>query len=169
MIAPEGPAKRDGDSNTDRAWHLAAYFAEHRNRFTPEALRRAATQAGYSDAEIAAAWSPVGWVFPAEVTRIRTRLGVVIATTFLYGIGVYLLVVESFALTASSSVTVVAYLVAGGVGIAAWRLLGDSRPSLARGFGCGVIVAFVIPVVLFIAALGVCVATGGNPQILNGG
>ena len=165
----ELPPPGEPGAGTDRAGHLAAYFAEHRNRYTPEALRRAATQAGYSDAEISAAWPPVGWVFPAEGTRIRTRLGVVIATTFLYGIGVYLLVVESFALTASSSVTVVAYLVAGGVGIAAWRLLGDSRPSLARGFGCGVIVAFVIPVVLFIAALGVCVATGGNPQILNGG
>ena len=60
----------------DRIGVLAAYVRTNRDRFTDDALRDAARSAGYTDAEVAAAWSAAGNPSKSIPTERRTNVGV---------------------------------------------------------------------------------------------
>jgi len=168
-LPPPTPGGGGGQEQADRAAALAAYREANRGRYTDEALRRAASSAGYTDAEIETAWSAQ---FPASAaagagSRPRARMLVAIPIAILYVVGVYL-AASLLGSSAQYDLTLPAFIVAGIAGIAGWALLRDRRPSLALGLGLGVILAVVLPVVLFLVLLGMCIVSGGTP-ILTGG
>jgi hypothetical protein len=164
--SPAIPAPED-----DRVAVLAAYLRTNHGRFTDEALARAARDAGYSEAEIrdAAAIAVPGsqavgipsgaggrlnsWV--AAAAAIANRNG-------LYG--AIWLVGAARILTSSASDLSGAVALAGLLaGVVAWALLRNDRPSLARGIGCGVVLAIAIPIVTVLVIIGICIATGSSP------
>jgi hypothetical protein len=150
----------------DRVAVLAAYLRTNRGRFTEEALARAAREAGYSDAEIKAAgtlaepgWHGAG--IPTSGDR-RTSYPVVAAVAIGYVIGLYFVISGAASISSdlSGSVGLVGLL----GGIVAWAMLRNSRPSLAQGIGCGVVLAIVIPIVAIVVIIGICVVTGTYPS-----
>jgi hypothetical protein len=143
----------------DRIGVLAAYLRTNRDRFTDDALRQAAREAGYTDAEITAAWSAAADPRAALPTERRTNLGVVIVTAIAYAIVIYggAAVVGSIGI-GDLAALVALVLVVGG--IAGWALLRDSRPSLASGLGWGVFLAVGLPLIVILGILGICVVAG---------
>lgn len=148
----------------DRVGVLAAYVRTNRDRFTDEALREAAGAAGYSDAEIAAAWSAAGNPSKSIPTERRTNGGVVIAVAIgyvavLYGLG---------AIIGSIGVGDIAAAIGIGIvlaGIVGWVVLRDSRPSLAAGLGWGVLLAVGLPIVIVLGLLGICLVASSVPVV----
>lgn len=143
-----------------RIARLSAYFRANRDRFTSEALKRAAATAGYSAAEIEAAWSEIGWG-SAEVAAGRpANVGVTAGATIAFLVGVYVVTALLGSNYATSGLAIPVFLLAMLGGIVAWALLRESNPALARGIGCGVVLAVAVPVVLFLVLLGLCLAMG---------
>ena len=145
---------------SDRVVALAAYFRQHGDRFTPQALRAAAMEAGYSAAEIDAAWSQVGWG-SAERSMARTDdLAVSVVVGLVYVAGTYIgtIGLASNRTTADLALPGLAVAIIGGM--LAWAGLRESRPAAARGIGLGIVVTLLLPVVLFLLIVGICIATG---------
>jgi hypothetical protein len=166
---PPTPGGGGGQEQADRAAALAAYREANHGRYTDEALRRAASSAGYTDAEIEAAWSAE---VPASAaagagSRPRARMLVAIPVAILYVVGVYV-AVSLLGSSAQYDLTLPAFIVAGIAGIVGWALLRDRRPSLAFGLGLGVILAVVLPLVLVLVLLGICIVSGGIPTLTGG-
>ena len=160
----EPPTPTSPPPGDDRVAVLAAYLRANEGRFTDEALARAARDAGYSEAEIAAAHALAGpsWQAPEAPypqTR-RTDRRVVAAVAIGYVVGLYFLV--STTASMSSNLSGSAGLVGLLGGVIAWFLLRDERPSLAQGIGCGVILAVTIPIVAILVILGICLVAGGG-------
>lgn len=148
----------------DRIGVLAAYVQTNRDRFTDEALREAARTAGYTDAEIAAAWSAAANPSRAIPTERRTNVGAVIAIAVGYAIAVY----GAPALLGSIGAGDIAAIIGLGLvlaGIVGWVLLRDSRPSLAAGLGWGVLIAVGLPLVIILGILGICLVAGSIPVV----
>jgi hypothetical protein len=159
----EPPSARAAQSGDDRAAVLAVYLRSNRGRYTDEALRRAAAQAGYSDAEFAAAQSLAVPVWQsAEAGPVAPRNVLVVASVAVaYVVGLYLLISTAAALSSDLSGTIgLVGLLAGTVG---WVLLRNSRPSLAQGIGVGVVLAVTIPMVVILVIIGICVVSGTYP------
>ena len=155
---PTGPPDAATVGADERTVRLTAYFREHAGRYTPEALRKAARDAGYDDAEIESAWPTVMWTTPTSRSG-NTRMIVVIAIAALYVLGLYTAIATLGGLGNGGAATPVAL----GITIAAivaWARFRDERPSLAAGLGCGVLASFLIPVVVFLAILGICLVSG---------
>lgn len=152
---------------TDRTTRLATYLAEHRDRYTPEALHRAAVEAGYTDAEVAAAMAVggpvVGRTDPAPVSSGRRALLPTIGTVIAFVGGLWLASAAINALTYDTSIGLVVYVIAIVGAAVGWRTLRESHPSVARGLGCSVILAFVLPIVVVVAIIGFCIATNQRP------
>jgi hypothetical protein len=131
---------------------LAAYVRANRDAFTDEALRRAATEAGYDAREIAAAWA-----VSAEPVRGRGSN----AKAFFIMIGYFVGVFAVASVLSAIPETSILGLPAIGVGLLgavfAWLTLRDSNPALAEAFRIAVIVLIVVPVILMLVGLGVCV------------
>ena len=174
-VSPPAPGGGGAPVPGDRAAALAAYLEANRGRYTEEALRRAATTAGYTDAEVDAAWAALASgppVTPDQGLRARSSLPVASAVAILYVVGVYLLGFGVGIGTSSSSfgnLVLPALLVVGIGGLLGTALLRERYPSVALGLGCGVVLAVVLPVVLLLVLLGICVVSGGTPFVLFGG
>jgi hypothetical protein len=166
--SPPAPGGGGGQVQADRAAALAAYFETNRGRYTEEALRRAASSAGYTDAEIEAAWSADPAVTAIDGARPRARLRIAIPVAILYVVGLYL-ASSLLGSSAQYDLTLPAFLVAGAAGIVGWAVMRNTRPSLALGLGLGVILAVVLPIVLFLVLLGMCIVSGGGTPIVIGG
>ena len=148
----------------DRVGVLAAYVRTNRDRFTDEALREAARAAGYTDAEIAAAWSAAGNPSKSIPTERPTNVGVVIAVAVGYAAGLY----GVSALLGSMGVGDIAAAIGIGLvlaGIVGWVVLRDSRPSLAAGLGWGVLLAVGLPIVIVLGLLGICLVASSVPVV----
>lgn len=170
---PPTPADRVGEYEIPgaRIAALTAYVEVNRERFTEAALRAAALEAGYTPAEFDAAWPAVGWGRPQDAIPSRTRGRVVAGTIVAFVVATWFLLSIAASLSATTGnpgagVVWVAIGIAGSIG---WFVLRDRHPSVSKGLGCGVLIVAVLPLVIFVAVLGICVATGGTPQILNGG
>jgi hypothetical protein len=162
MLEERGPTVPAVDE--DRIGVLAAYVQTNRDRFTDEALRVAARTAGYTDAEIAAAWSAAADPRRTIPTERRTNVGVVIAIAVGYAIAVY----GAAALLGSIGVGDIAAIIGLGLvlaGIVGWVLLRDSKPSLAAGLGWGVLIAVGLPLVIILGILGICLVAGSIPVV----
>lgn len=158
---PKPIATQPGD---DRVAVLAAYLRSHAGRYTREALARAATAAGYSDAEVTAAQAIADstWQGPTHGIRPRYHLGVVTSAAIAYVVLLY----AAISTSASRSSDVSGTVAIGGLvlGVVAWALLRRDHPSLARGIGCGVIAAIVIPIVTVLVIVGICIVSGTYPS-----
>ena len=157
-VGPELPAALPADGA--RVPALVDYFRLHRGRFTTTALTAAAGAAGYSPAEIDAAWARVDLPTGVASTRRSDNLGVTIATTLGFVAGVALVpgLLTSNPATAQLVVPWLVALVLGGV--LGWVGLRQSNPAVAQGLGCGLLIAVVAPIVLFLVLLGACLALG---------
>jgi hypothetical protein len=160
-VGPELPAALAG--NGARVVALVDYFRLHRGGFTTTALSAAAAAAGYSAAEIDAAWARVDLVTDVPSTRGSDNLVVTIATTVGFVAGVALVpgLLASNPTTAPLVGPWLVVLVVGGV--LGWMLLKHSNPAVAQGLGCGLLIAVVVPIVLFLVLLGACLALGVRP------
>jgi len=131
-----GPARRSA---------LRDYVLENEERFTREALTRAALDAGYEPAEVDAAFArPAG----------QTRLSGAWSCTALMTAGVY---VGSFVLG-----LVLFNGLAGGQMMFGFVLLAFVG-GIAYGLACGVALAILVPFVvfvLFVALVGICTVIG---------
>ena len=166
-LPPPTPGGGGGHEQSDRAAALAAYREANHGRYTDEALRAAARSAGYTEAEIEAAWSSQIPAAAAAGSRPRARMLVAIPVAVVYVVVVYA-AASLLGSSAQYDLTLPAFVVAGIVGIVGWAQLRDRRPSIAFGLGLGVILAVVLPVVLFLVLLGMCIVSGGTP-IFTGG
>ena len=168
---PAASTPLDPLAAADRATRLAAYFAANRDHYTPDALRRAALEAGYTEAEIdtglAAPAAAVAWTVPAAASGPGPKILPTIGTTVAFILGLWALAVVLGSVMADGSLSLIAYVVAIVAATVGWRTLRHEHPSVARGLGCGVIVAFVLPVVVAVAILGFCLATGVIPLTGN--
>jgi hypothetical protein len=166
-LAPGEPASPAiASPEDDRVAVLAAYLRSNQGRFTDEALARKATEAGYSPHEVAAARALAeGRSWATETSSpSRTNRGVVAAVAIGYVVILYLLISTTGSMSSDLSGTVALVGLLGGV--IAWALLRNQRPSLARGIGCGVVLAIVIPVVVIVVIIGICVVSGTFPGSL---
>jgi hypothetical protein len=148
----------------DRVGVLAAYVRTNRDRFTDESLRAAASAAGYTDAEIAAAWSAAGDPSKSIPTERRTNAGVVLAVAIGYVVALY----GISALLGSTGVGDIAAAIGIGLvlaGIVGWVVLRDSKPSLAAGLGWGVLLAVGLPIVIVLGLLGICLVASSVPVV----
>lgn len=148
----------------DRVGVLAAYVQTNRDRFTDEALREAAQTAGYTDAEIAAAWSASSDPRKAIPTERRAHTGAVIAIA----VGFAILVYGSAGLLGSVGVGDIAAFTGIGLllaGLVGWVLLRDSRPTLAAGLGWGVLLAVGLPLIVILGILGICLVGASIPVV----
>lgn len=162
MVDERGPSVPAVEE--DRVGVLAAYVRTNRDRFTDEALRHAARTAGYSDAEIAAAWSAAGNPEKSIPTERRTNAGVVVATAIAYAAGLY----GIGALVGSMGLGDIAAAIGLGLvlaGIVGWVVLRDTRPSLAAGLGWGVLLAVGLPIVIVLGILGICLVASSVPVV----
>jgi hypothetical protein len=157
---PAGPPDAARIEPNERTARLSAYFREHAGRYTGDALRKAAREAGYDDAEIESAWPTVMWTTPTSSPG-RTNRIVATAIAALYVLGLYAAIAILGGLGNGGAATPVAL----GITVAAlvaWARFRDDRPSLAAGLGCGVLASILIPVVIFLAILGICIVTGAS-------
>jgi hypothetical protein len=150
----------------DRVGVLAAYIRTNRDRYTDDALRAAARKAGYSEAEIAAAWTSAASRTPMPTER-RTNAGVVVGVAIgfaaaLYGGGALLGSIGVGDIAAGAGLL----LIVGG--IAGWALLRESRPSVASGLGWGVLLAVGLPLIIVLGILGICIVFGVFSRPLTG-
>ena len=147
---------------------LTAYLQTNRDRYTEASLRRSSLEAGYTQAEVDAAWRGIATATSRDAPiRPRTNLPVIIGTTvgFVAATWLALAIGESISQAigiygASGALTWVA---AGIIGTVGWVTQRDRHPSLARGLGCGVILVILLPVILVLVVLGFCIATGAIP------
>jgi hypothetical protein len=145
--APEyGPARRSA---------LRDYVLANEERFTREALTKAAIDAGYEPAEVEAAF--------VRPTR-QPGLSGAWSCTAIMAAGVYLTVLVAGLLLVSNQpggpMTSGYLLVALGGGVAGAILLRGRRPDIAYGLACGVALAILVPFVLFVAIVGICSVMG---------
>jgi hypothetical protein len=151
------------DPAADRVERLASYFRQHRDRYAADALRSSALAAGYSPADIEAAWSQVGWG-SAEAAMARPEgFGVAVVVAIIFVAGTYIGAIGLGSNPRTSGLALPAFLLALLGGALAWVALRGSNPAIARGLGCGIVIAVALPAVLFMVILGFCIAAGYNP------
>jgi hypothetical protein len=163
MIQDRGPTVPSVDE--DRVGVLAAYVRTNRDRFTDEALREAAAKAGYTDAEITAAWAAAADPKRSVPTDRRTNTGVVIVVAVLFAAAVYALPGLLGAI-GRGDIAVVPGLALLLVGLVGWVVLRETRPSLASGLGWGVLLAVGLPLIVVLGILGICLVASSIPTVL---
>ncbi len=148
---------------------LTAYLQTNRDRYTEASLRRASLGAGYTQAEVDAAWRAIATAAATgrDLITPRISLPVTIGTTvgFIAGTWLALALGESIsqAIGVYGASGALIWLAAGIIGTVGWVTQRDRHPSLARGLGCGVILVILLPVILVLVVLGFCIATGAMP------
>lgn len=160
---PPTPGGGGGQVPSDRVAALSAYLEANRGRYTDDALRRAASSAGYTDAEIDAAALAVAAAGDGSAEPVRGHGANAKAIFIVIGYFVGVFVVASI-LSFIAETSLLA-LPAMGLGLVlavlASVMLRDTRPALADAFKIGVIIVIVLPLVLGLVALGVCVVALG--------
>jgi hypothetical protein len=166
-------AERAGEEDIPgaRMAALTAYLETHRAAFTESALRGAALEAGYSDAELDAALLRLAQGAPGSDPGRRPVRGLTAAATFIVAIvvvwlGLSALETAGRAIDPSLPVPLIGWLAAGILGAILWWWSRERHPSLARGVATAVIVVTFLPVVLFLVVFGICVVTGAVPMSL---
>ena len=144
----------------DRIPRLVAYFREHRDRFTGDALKTAARDAGYTAEEIDAAWSQVGWGSAETAVSRPEDVAISAVVAVVYVAGLYIGAIGLGSSPRTIELALPAFLLALLGGMLAWVALRESRPAIARGVGCGIVIAILLPVVLFLTIIGMCLVTG---------
>jgi hypothetical protein len=164
------PADRTNEEEIPgaRMASLTAYLQTNRDRYTEASLRRSSLEAGYTQAEVDAAWRGIAAATSRDAPiRPRTSMPVIIGTTVAFIVGTWLVLVIAewigSALGFYGGSAFVVWAAAGIIGTVGWATQRDHHPSLAQGQGCGVIIVIVFPLVLFLAILGFCIATGAMP------
>ena len=167
------PADRTNESEITgaRMASLTAYLEVNRGRFTEPSLRRAALAAGYTTAEVDTAWSRVTTAEPSADPARPPFSGAQAGVSFIAFIVVSWLAVSAFETlgrTVDQNVAwwIVGWLGVGLIGTVLWWMIRDTRPSLARGVGGGVLVLILLPIVLIVAIFGICLVTG-SPFLVN--
>ena len=134
---------------------LRDYVLANEERFTREALTRAAVNAGYELAEVEAAF--------ARPTR-ETRLSGAWSCNALVTAGVYVAALVLGVLLVGSQpggqMTSAFVLIALGGGVVGAIGLRNRRPDIAYGLALGVALAILVPFVLFVAIVGICLVMG---------
>jgi hypothetical protein len=148
---------------TERITGLVAYFRENRDRFTSEALKRAAVDAGYESAEIEFAWSRIAWGDPDRAVDRPTRGGVSALVAVIYAAGTWLGAIGLASNGSTAELAAPGFLAALVGGLLAWVALRDQAPSVARGIAIGLALVVVLPIVFVLVLIGICLATGFNP------
>lgn len=163
-VPPPTPAERAGEADIPgaRIAALTAYVEVNRERFTEAALRTASLEAGYTVAEFDAVWPAVGRGRPQDAMPSQTHGRVVTGTLVAYVVATWLLLSIAGSLSAATDVpgAGVMWVVIGIAGAIGWFVLRDRHPSVSTGLGCGVLLVAVLPLVLIVAVLGICLATG---------
>jgi hypothetical protein len=158
---PTGPPDAATLGAEDRVVRLTAYFREHGGRYTADALRRAARDAGYDDADIEAALPAVTWWTPAKSSAGGSNKIVVIAIAAVYVLCLYAAIANLGGANGGSAAGPVALAITiAAIVAAAWSR--EARPSLAAGLGCGVVASVLIPILVFLVILGICLVAGGS-------
>jgi hypothetical protein len=146
----------------DRVAALSDYFVAHTDRYTPDALRQAASEAGFGPDEIEEAFGrsaavrrdleslmPVRrrarWIVLAAYGLVYAVLGVALVTSpYSYGAGVIELVILSVVLGVALLISIV------------WiRRRRRASPRLEGAL----MTMLVLPIVLLVAVAGLCIAT----------
>jgi hypothetical protein len=146
--------------DVDRIASLGTYFVENRGRFTPDALRRAAAAAGYTAEEIEAAWPRSGWEVSEGPKATPADVGVSIAIAVVYAAGIWFGGLGLASNPTTDEWAGPAFLAALVGGALVWFALRRTAPAVSRGVGWGVVVAVVLPVIVFLAIVGICLAMG---------
>jgi hypothetical protein len=141
---------------------LVAYWHEHRETYTPDALARAARQAGYDDVEIAKAKAIVDEQagVPAGPVRRRATLIVLLA----YGLTYLFFGIGFLGPTSQSPYSPYAFMILTvvlGLALLISVILLRRRP-MAQNAGATVASFLVAPIVLLVIVAGLCVATTGS-------
>lgn len=156
MIGPEAPATRDGESSAEV---LAGYFRANQDAYTPDALSRAARQAGYTDAAIADAIQSIRRqsARAAATPRARALVAAIYGVTFA-GFAVLFLSKPS-ALQYGWGIAAVILGVTLGLALAfSMRSIGRSSPRAAT-VGGALAAMVVTPLVLLLVLTGLCAFT----------
>jgi hypothetical protein len=144
--------RADDATRTERIDILAAYFRTNLAHYTSEALRKAAADAGHEPLDIAAAWAVAAE--PPPTTGRASLVPPLITIAYFLGTYAIAAVIALIPQTSGLAAPVLGALLA--LGILAWLMFRESRPAVANAFKIGVILAIVVPLVLALAALGVC-------------
>jgi peptidoglycan/LPS O-acetylase OafA/YrhL len=161
MPEPELPVPpQDGQTRIET---LAAWTRANGARFTPEALARVAREAGYSEAEIAAAVARGGDAALGRSTR--TRAAWVLAGLYLATFVVLVIPTTMVTQTYGVGPLILATLL-GLIGLVFFLRIRRGR-SIPEATLAGFTSLLAVPVVLLLIVAGICVAT--VPPHLRGG
>lgn len=156
MIGPEAPVTRDGDSSVEA---LAGYFRANQDLYTPDALSRAARQAGYTDAAIVDAIQSIGR-YSARATalpRARALVTAIYVVTFA-GFAVFFLSKPSALQYGWGILALILGVTLGLALLFSMWSIGRSSPRAAT-VGGAVVAMVIIPLVLLLVLTGLCVFT----------
>lgn len=151
--APEGPTVGWVASPDSRIPQLARYLAANRDAFTPEALRQAAVDAGYTAAEIEAATQLTRDQAAIRPIRGRARWIVVAAYVAVWVLFATQYLVRGSAYGGSYQAILTGALIVGLAISVAW--LSWRKPDPTR-VGRAMVVFLVVPVVLLVGIAGAC-------------
>jgi hypothetical protein len=164
---PPTAADRTGEADIPgaRMAALTAYLEVHRDRFTEPALRRAALGAGYTAQEVDVAWHRLATATPTRDPAAVPFSGVTAGLTFIAVIVLGWLAVSAIDATGrtidpGAPWGLAAWLAGGALGTMLWWLNRRTHPSFARGVGCAVLMAILLPFILIAAVFGFCLVTG---------
>jgi hypothetical protein len=162
--APATP--RDGEARLET---LAGYLRANREKYTPESLGRAAREAGFTDAEIEAAFERAGGnatvVGAPQRAQARALVVAVYAVTFL-GFAVLMLSKPS-AMQYGWGFALIILAVALGLSLllSLWTI-GRATPTAATASGA-IASMVAMPVVLLLVLAGLCVMTTAPVGLLR--
>lgn len=154
---PKDPATRVGKAS-DRVASLSAYFLAGAERYTPEALRQAASEAGYSPAEIDEATRRQRDEELAAPIRRGARWIVLAAYGLVYAaLGVALLGTENRYGFATISLGVLTFVLLLALLISMNWVRG--RHPTAEQLQGAMLTMLSLPLVLLVSVAGLCIAT----------
>ena len=158
---PKDPATWIG-ATSDRVASLSEYFLAGAERYTPAALRQAASEAGYSQAEIDEAYGRATRRQRDEEQsrplRRRARWAVLAAYGLVYAafFGAFLGYDNRYG--AATISLIVLTVVLGVALLISMRWVRGRRPS-AEQLGAGMFTMLFLPLVLLVSVTGLCIAT----------
>jgi hypothetical protein len=141
---------------------LVAYWHQHRDTYTPDALARASQQAGYDDVEIAKAKAIVDQHAGAPSAAVRRRATWLVLLA--YGLTYLFFGIAFLGPTAGNPYSPLAFFILTPVlGIALLvSIILLRRRSLAQNAGATVASFLLAPMILLLIVAGLCVATTGS-------
>ena len=140
---------------------LAEYIRTHEGRYTRAALAAAAREAGYSPAEIDAAFEPAIHRSPgSDIRPSKTIEGVITSAWTIPVAIVYVVAIVALVFGGRGDTAGVALVIALVGGVVGAVLLRNRNPGVARGLACGVVVVIAVSAVLLLGLYGFCLVTG---------